>query len=142
MTQTIVFGETIPNTTHRYRYLKSAFPQPLPTLPMSREDAIRYMRECMRVDLRMRVCDARVDTFMARLDAISMWTVFVRASPLSVEPWRHPGDVTLRPMRWSSKPQGILDNVADRTNIRDSNGLAIIDATNRAAEVGARALIL
>ena len=38
-TDETVYGEAIPNTTRRYRYKKSAFPQPLPTLPMSKEDA-------------------------------------------------------------------------------------------------------
>ena len=59
-----VFGEAIPNTTNRYRYLKSAFPQPLPTLPMSKEAGFHYMHAFMRIDLRMRVCDACVDTFL------------------------------------------------------------------------------
>jgi hypothetical protein len=71
-----VYGETIPNSTHRYRYKKSAFPQPLPTLPMSKEVAFNYMKECMRIDLRMRVCDARVNTFLSRLDAIALFTNF------------------------------------------------------------------
>ena len=38
-----VFGEAIPNTTRRYRYARSAFPQPLPALPMSREVAFGCM---------------------------------------------------------------------------------------------------
>ena len=71
-----VYGETIPDATHRYRYLKSAFPQPLPTLPMSKEVAFNYMKECMRMDLRMRVCDARVNTFLSRRDALSLLTNF------------------------------------------------------------------
>ena len=51
-----VYGETIPDSTHRYRYLKSAFPQSLPSLPMSKELAFNYKKECMRMDLCMRVC--------------------------------------------------------------------------------------
>ena len=35
-TDETVYGEAIPNTPHRYRYKKSAFPQPLPTLPVER----------------------------------------------------------------------------------------------------------
>jgi len=157
-----VYGETIPNTTHRYRYLKSAFPQPLPTLPMSKEAAFHYMRECMRIELRMRVCDARVDTFLSRLNALSVLTKFLRANPLSVEAWSHTRDVTLRPMTWSDKQQEFLDVVADRINVRDSSGMAgglsrwmhitggpgtgkteaIIHAAYRAAETSCRVLIL
>ena len=161
-TDETVYGETIPNSSHRYRYLKSAFPQPLPTLPMSREVAFGYMRDCMRTDLRMRVCDARVDTFLSRLEAIAMLTNFFRAKPLSLEAWRTTNDVTLRPMQWSAKQQEFLDLVADRINVRDSidmvGGLsrwmhiaggpgtgkteAIIHAAYRAAEAGCRVLIL
>ena len=157
-----LYGETIPDGTHRYRYLKSAFPQPLPTLPMSKEVAFNYMKECMRMDLRMRVCDARVNTFLSRLDALSLLTNFLRANPSSLEAWRHTRDVTLRPMTWSGKQQEFLDIVADRINIRDSSDMAagldrwmhitggpgtgkteaIIHATYRAAEIGARVLIL
>ena len=81
-TDETVYGEAIPNTPHRYRYKKSAFPQPLPTLPMSKEVAFDYMRECMRIELRMRVCDARVDTFLARLQALAVLTNFVACEPL------------------------------------------------------------
>ena len=69
-TDETVYGETIPDTTHRYRYKRSVFPQPLPTLPMSKEVAFEYMRACMVTDLRMRVCDARVATFVSRLEAL------------------------------------------------------------------------
>ena len=55
-TDETVYGEAIPNSVHRYRYLKSVFSQLMPTLPMSKEMAFDYMRECMRIDLRMRVC--------------------------------------------------------------------------------------
>ena len=41
-TDDTVYGESIPNSAHRYRYLKSAFPQPLPTLPMSKDAAFAY----------------------------------------------------------------------------------------------------
>ena len=119
-----VYGETIPDTTRRYRYLKSAFPQPLPTLPMSKEVAFNYMRECMRIEMRMRVCDARVDTFLSRLDALAVLTNFLRANPLKVEAWRHVRDVTLRPMTWSDKQQEFLNVVADGVNVRDSSDMA------------------
>ena len=123
---------------------------------MSKEAAFHYMRECMRTELRMRVGDARVETFLSRLDALSLLTNYFRSSPQSVEAWRHTRDVTLRPMKWSDKQQEILDIVADRINIRDSSDLAaglsrfmhitggpgtgkteaIIHATYRAAEAG------
>lgn len=35
-TDDTMYGETMPNTVHRYLSLKSAFPQPLPTLPISK----------------------------------------------------------------------------------------------------------
>ena len=81
-TDETVYGAAIPNTPHRYRYKKSAFPQPLPALPMSTEVAYDYMRDCMRLELRMRICDARVDTFMARLEALPVLTNFFRAHPV------------------------------------------------------------
>ena len=81
-TDETVYGEAVPNSPHRYRYKKSAFPQPLPTLPMSKEAAFHYMRDCMRIELRMRVCDARVDTFLSRLDALAALTKFLRANPV------------------------------------------------------------
>ena len=113
------------------------------------------------MDLRMRVCDARVNTFLSRLDALSLLTKFVRANPSSLEAWRHTRDVTLRSMTWSGKQQEFLDAVADRINIRDSSDMAagldrwmhitggpgtgktesIIHAAYRAAEVGVRVLI-
>ena len=61
-TDETVYGESIPNSVYRYRYLKSVFPQPLPTLHMSKEAAFDYMRECMRIDLRMRVCVTHAST--------------------------------------------------------------------------------
>jgi len=157
-----VYGEAIPNTVHRYRYLKTAFPQPLPTLPMSKEAAFIYMRECMRIDLRMRICDARVDTFLTRLDALSVLTNFFRANPLSVEEWRKRPDVTLRDVAWSDEQSEFLTMVADNIMVRDSVEMhdrskrfmhitggpgtgkteAIIHAAHRAAEGGARVLIL
>jgi hypothetical protein len=160
-TDETVFGEIIPNTTHRYRYLKSAFPHTLQTLPMSKEAAFDYMRLCMRIDLRMRICDARVDTFLARLEALSVLTKFFRANPLSAEEWRKRREVTLRDVEWSEKQQEFLDIVADSINVRDSGEMhdrskrfmhitggpgtgkteAIIHAAYRAAEVGARVLI-
>ena len=123
-TDETVYGEAIPNSTHRYRYLKSAFPQPLPTLPMSKELAFAYMSDCMRTDLRMRVCDARVATFLSRLQAIAVLTKSLRANPLSVEAWRTTRDVALRPMNWSGKQQEFLDAVAERINVRDSSDMA------------------
>ena len=157
-----VYGETIPNGTHRYRYLKSAFPQPLPTLPMSKEVAFHYMKECMRIDLRMCVCDARVDTFLSRLDALSVFTNFLPSNPQSVEEWRRKSDVALRDVKWSDKQQEFLDIVAQSINVIDSGEVhdrlkrfmhitggpgtgkteAIIHAAYRAAENGARVLIL
>ena len=161
-TDETVYGEAIPDSTHRYRYLKSAFPQSLPTLPMSKEVAFEYMCECMRIDLRMRVCDARADTFLTRLKALSVLTNFFRENPLSVEAWRRTRDVTLRPMTWSEKQDEFLAEVADRINIRDASDMAgglsrwmhitggpgtgktevIIHAAYRAAEAGCRVLIL
>ena len=79
-----VYGETIPNTTHRYRYKKSVVPQPLPTLLMSKEVAFEYMCNRMVTELRMRVCDARVATFVSRLGALSVLTKFFREHPLSL----------------------------------------------------------
>ena len=157
-----VYGESIPGTTHRYRYKKSAFPQTLPTLPMSKEIAFAYMRDCMRIDLRMRICDARVDTFVSRLEALTLLTKFFRAHPQSLAAWQTPIKATLRPMTWSDKQQEFLDIVADRIHIRDSSDLAggfsrwmhitggpgtgktevIIHAAYRAAESGCRVLIL
>ena len=161
-TDDTVYGESIPNSVHRYRYLKSAFPQPLPTLPMSKEAAFDYMRECMRIDLRMRVCDARVDTFLARLEAIAVLTKSFRANPLSVQAWRTRDDVELRTMKWSAEQEEFLAIVADRINVRDPTDMAatfdrwmhitggpgtgkteaIIHAAYAAAEAGARVLIL
>ena len=161
-TDETVYGEAIPNSVHRYRYLKTAFPQPLPTLPMSKEAAFTYMRECMRIDLRMRICDARVDTFLTRLDAMSVLTKFFRANPLSVEEWRKRPDVTLRDVAWSDEQPKFLTMVADNIVVRDSGEMhdrskrfmhitggpgtgkteAIIHAAYRAAEGGARVLIL
>ena len=83
-----VYGEAIPNTIHRYRYKKSAFPQPLPTLPMSEEIAFEYMRSCMVIELRKRVCDARVGTFVSRLEALSVLTKFFREHPGSFADWQ------------------------------------------------------
>ena len=100
-TDETVYGEAIPNTTHRYRYKKSAFPQPLPTLPMSKEVAFEYMCNCMVTELRMRVCDARVATFVSRLGALSVLTKFFREHPLSLADWHKVRNVTLRPMTWS-----------------------------------------
>ena len=123
-TDETVYGENIPNTPHRYRYKKSAFPQPLPALPMSKEVAFDYMRLCMCLELRMRICDARVDTFMARLQALSLLTNFFRAHPESVDEWRKRPEATLRPMNWSAEQEEFLAIVADRINIRDSSDMA------------------
>ena len=124
-TDDTVYGEAIPNSAQRYRYLKSAFPQPLPTtLPMSKEAAFNYMRECMRIELRMRVCDARVDTFRSRLHALSVLTSFFREHSESVDSWSHVRDVALRSMTWSEKQQEFLDLVADRIYVRDANDRA------------------
>ena len=161
-TDETVYGEAVPNSSHRYRYSKSAFPQPLPTLPMSKEAAFDYMRECMRIELRMRVCDARVDTFLSRLHALAVLTNFLRAHPDRVDAWTRVRDVTLRAMTWSAKQEELLAIVADRINIRDASDLAgglarwmhltggpgtgntevIIHAAYRAAAAGARVLIL
>lgn len=82
------------------------------------------MRGCMRIEFLMRVCDARVDTLLSRLEALSALTKFFHAFPLSVEARRHTRDVTLRPVTWSRKQQGFLDIVADRINIQGSSDLA------------------
>ena len=123
-TDETVYGEAIPGSTHRYRYSKSAFPQPLPTLPMSKEVAFAYMCDCMQTDLPMRVCDARVATFLSRLQAIAVLTNTFRANPLPVEAWRTAPDVTLRSMQWSGKQREFLDAVAERINVRDSSDMA------------------
>ena len=81
-TDETVYGEAIPGSTHRYRYSKFAFPQPLPTLPMSNEVAFAYMSNCMQTDLRMRVCDARVATFLARLEFSSADEIFTCQSTI------------------------------------------------------------
>ena len=106
----------------------------------------------------MRVCDARVDMYPSRLDALSLLTKLFRTWPLSVEAWRATRDVTLRPMTWSEKQSEFLDIVASRINVRDSSDMAggssrwmhitggpgtgktetTIHAANRAAEAGAR----
>ena len=145
-TDETVYGETIPNISHRYRYLKSVVPQTLLTLPMSQEVAFDYMRECMRIDLRKRVSDARVDASLSRLEALSLLKKKIRANPRSLEDWRPPQEVKL------------LNIIAERIIIRDSKDLAanldrwmhitggpgtgktgaIIHAAYRAAEVGAR----
>ena len=91
---------------------------------MSEEVAFNYMKDCMRIGLRMRVCDARVDTFLTRLDALSVLTNYFREYPESLEDWRPPPYVTLRAITWSDKQQEFLDYVADRINIRDSNDMA------------------
>jgi hypothetical protein len=129
---------------------------------MSKKAAFDYMRECMRIDLRMRVCDARVDTFLSRLEAIAVLTRSFHENPLSVEAWRTTSDVKLRTMNWSDEQEEFLDIVADSINVRDSTAMAagldrwmhitggpgtgkteaIIHAAYRAAEVGARVLIL
>ena len=104
-----VFGEAIPNTTRRYRYGRSAFPQPLPALPMSREVAFGYMLECMCIDLRMRVSDARVYTFKSRMEAIGYLKNRFRSEPLSIDAWRHTRNVVLEPRAWSGEQQEFLD---------------------------------
>ena len=129
---------------------------------MSKEVAFDYMRQCMCLELRMRICDARVDTFMARLQALSLLTNFFRANPGAVGEWRKRPEATLRPMNWSAEQEEFLAIVADRINIRDSSDTAaglkrwlhitggpgtgktevIIHAAYRAAEAGCRVLIL
>ena len=98
-----VLGETIPNTTSRYRYCRNVFPRPLPTLPMSKDVAFDYLLECMCVDLRMRVCDARVPTFVSRMKAMAPLTNHFRREPLSVVAWEQTRDVVLEPRTWSDK---------------------------------------
>ena len=161
-TDDCVFGETIPKTNHRYRYKKVAFPHPLPTLPMSREAAFQYMVLCMCCDLRMRVADARVATFTSRMRALALLTNSFRSAPLSVADWHRASEVVLQPRQWSEKQQEFLDHVADRICVRDAADMAgglkrfshitggpgtgktevIIHAAYRAAESGARVLIL
>ena len=153
-----VFGEAIPNTTSRYRYCRNVFPRPLPTLPMSKDVAFDYLVECMCVELRMRVCGARVHTFTSRMKAMALLTNRLRREPLSVAAWEQTRDVVLEPRTWSDKQQEFLDVVADRINIRDSSDLAgglsrwmhitggpgtgktevIIHTAYRAAEIGSR----
>ena len=91
---------------------------------MSKEAAFDYMRDCMRIDLRMRICDERVDTFVSMLQALAALTNFFRAHTQSLAAWQKPITATLRPMTWSDKQQEFLDIVADRINIRDSSDLA------------------
>ena len=116
----------------------------------------------MCLELRMRICDARVDTFMARLQALSLLTNFFHANSAAVGEWRKRPEATLRPMNWSAEQEEFLAIVADRINIRDSSDTAaglkrwlhitggpgtgktevIIHAAYRAAEAGCRVLIL
>lgn len=161
-TDDCVFGETIPTTNHRYRYKKVAFPHPLPTLPMSREAAFKYMVLCMCCDLRMRVADARTATFTSRMHAFALLTNSFRSAPLSVAAWHRASEVVLEPRQWSEKQHEFLTCVADHTCVRDASEMAIglkrfshitggpgtgnteviINAAYRAAEDGARVLIL
>ena len=55
---------------------------------MSKEVAFEYMRACMVTDLRMRVRDARVASFVSRLEALSWLTKFFREHPQSIADWR------------------------------------------------------
>ena len=119
-----VFDEAIPNTTSRYRYCRNVFPRPLPTLPMTKDAAFDYLLECMCVDLRMWVCDARVHAFTSRMKAMALLTNHFRREPLSVAAWEQTRNVVLEPRAWSEKQQEFLDVVADRINVRDSSDLA------------------
>ena len=100
--------------------------------------------------------------FCHGLKPLAVLAKFFRAHPLSLETWRQTRDVTLRPMKRSDKQEEFVNIVAKRINITDSNDLAgglsrlmhiaggpgtgktetIIHAMYRAAEIGARVLIL
>jgi len=116
----------------------------------------------MVTELRMRVCDARVATFVSRLGALSVLTKFFREHPLSLADWHKVEKVTLRPMTWSDAQSEFLKVVKEHVDVRDSSDMAaglsrwmhitggpgtgkteaIIHAAYRAAETGCRVLIL
>ena len=93
-------------TVHRYRYLKLVFPEALPILLMSKYVAFEYMRECMRIEFCMRVCDARVDIFVSRVDAL--WLLRCHAVRVYYR-WKRGGtfemSVTFRNMNWPNAQQ-------------------------------------